>query len=63
MEAFNYVLENRKHWNKVALEFLEKSSFYTTRQTAHLFQKKREDCYQSPTSSLNQLKVLCRKQR
>lgn len=24
MEAFNYVLENRDHWNIVALEFLEK---------------------------------------
>ena len=27
VEAFNYVLENRKHWNKVALQFLEKVFF------------------------------------
>lgn len=40
MEAFNYVLENREHWNIVALEFLEKVLFvYTARQTFHLFQK------------------------
>ena len=64
VEAFNYVLENREHWNIVALEFLEKVLFvYTARQTFHLFQRKREDFYQSATSSSNQVvKVLCRKE-